>query len=252
MGKPVPFRRVWKRTQPIQRRRDTDFGCRPFDTAALRAVAQDCKANALAAGRQCGHDRSYEPFESLSRYEPPDEKQQVPCARCVLGQARRDNADANDPRSIWRRATRDRGVGYAPQDAMLFPHMSVRQNVLYGSRRAAGVPLDEVLAMLEIAELIDRGVPGLSGGERQRVALARALLSGPSLLLLDEPLSAVDVARRRRVMARLVAWVRARGLPVLHVSHDAAELAPADYVLVLEDGRLAGEGRPEEVLSAEW
>lgn len=151
-----------------------------------------------------------------------------------------------------RRAPRDRGVGYAPQDAMLFPHMSVRQNVLYGSRRAAGVPLDEVLAMLEIAELIDRGVPGLSGGERQRVALARALLSGPSLLLLDEPLSAVDVARRRRVMARLVAWVRARGLPVLHVSHDAAELAPADYVLVLEDGRLAGEGKPEEVLSAEW
>lgn len=150
-----------------------------------------------------------------------------------------------------RRVTRDRGVGYAPQDAMLFPHMSVRQNVLYGSRRAAEVPLDEVLAMLEIEELIGRGVPGLSGGERQRVALARALLSGPSLLLLDEPLSAVDVARRRRVMARLVAWVRARTLPVLHVSHDAAELASADYVLVLEDGRLAGEGKPEDVLRAE-
>jgi molybdate transport system ATP-binding protein len=150
-----------------------------------------------------------------------------------------------------RCSTRDRGVGYAPQDAMLFPHMSVRQNVLYGARRAADVPLDEVLAMLEIEELIGRGVPGLSGGERQRVALARALLSGPSLLLLDEPLSAVDVARRRRVMARLVAWVRARALPVLHVSHDAAELAPADYVLVLEDGRLAGEGKPEDVLSAE-
>lgn len=151
-----------------------------------------------------------------------------------------------------RCSTRDRGVGYAPQDAMLFPHMSVRQNVLYGARRAAGVPLDEVLAMLEIEDLIDRGVPGLSGGERQRVALARALLSGPSLLLLDEPLSAVDVARRRRVMERLVAWVRARALPVLHVSHDAAELAPADYVLVLEDGRLAGQGRPGEVLSANY
>jgi molybdate transport system ATP-binding protein len=156
----------------------------------------------------------------------------------------------DDTAGKMRCPTRDRGVGYAPQDAMLFPHLSVRNNVLYGAARATEAPLGEVLAMLEIEDLIDRRVPGLSGGERQRVALARALLSGPSILLLDEPLSAVDVARRRRVMARLVAWIRARALPVLHVSHDAAEIASADYVLVLEDGRLRGEGRPEEVLSA--
>ena len=82
-------------------------------------------------------------------------------------------------------------------------------------------PLDAVLAMLEVEALVDREVAGLSGGERQRIALARALLSGPSLLLLDEPLSAVDVARRRRILARLIAWLREGGLPAVHVSHDA-------------------------------
>lgn len=132
-------------------------------------------------------------------------------------------------------APRARGVGYSPQDAALFPHMSVRKNVLYGADRAADVPLDAVMAMLEVGELLDRGVAGLSGGERQRVALARALLSGPSLLLLDEPLSAVDVARRRRILAHLVSWIRKRGLPAVHVSHDESELESADHVLVLGD-----------------
>lgn len=130
---------------------------------------------------------------------------------------------------------RHRGVGYAPQDAALFPHMSVRKNVLYGAGRAVGAPLGAVLAMLEVDALVDREVAGLSGGERQRVALARALLSGPSLLLLDEPLSAVDVARRRRILARLMTWLREGGLPAVHVSHDASELEGADHVLVLGD-----------------
>ena len=127
---------------------------------------------------------------------------------------------------------RDRGVGYAPQDAALFPHLTVRQNVLYGAGRASWTPpLDEVMAMLEVEALIDRKPSGLSGGERQRVALARALLSGPDLLLLDEPLAAVDTARRRRVLGRLIAFLRDRELPAIHVSHDAAELASADHVL---------------------
>jgi molybdate transport system ATP-binding protein len=128
-----------------------------------------------------------------------------------------------------------RGIGYAPQDAALFPHLSVRRNVLYGEGRAVHAPLDAVLAMLEVEALIDREIAGLSGGERQRIALARALLSGPSLLLLDEPLSAVDVARRHRILTRLIAWLHETGLPAVHVSHDASELESADHTLVLGD-----------------
>jgi molybdate transport system ATP-binding protein len=141
-----------------------------------------------------------------------------------------------------------RGTGYVPQDVLLFPHLSVRANVLYGAPRGPGAPLTDVLAMLEIEALEDRGVAGLSGGERQRVALARALLSSPSHLLLDEPLGAVDVPRRRRILQRLAAWIAARTLPTVHVSHDAAELSACDHVLVLADGRLVADGSPDDVL----
>lgn len=129
---------------------------------------------------------------------------------------------------------RSRSIGYAPQDAALFPHLSVRANVDYGAARASSHPIDDVFTLLEIAPLTDREVGGLSGGERQRVAVARALLSGPSLLLLDEPLSAVDVARRRRILPRLVEWCRAASLPMVIVSHDESELVAADSVIVLD------------------
>jgi molybdate transport system ATP-binding protein len=154
-----------------------------------------------------------------------------------------------DVGSALFRPPRDRGVGYVPQDGALFPHMSVRGNALYGARRGSGAPpLDEVMSMLEMDGLVDRRVDGLSGGERQRVALARALLSSPALLLLDEPLAAVDVPRRRRIMNRLTGWLASKTLPAVHVSHDATELAAADHVLVLSEGRLAAEGAPDEVL----
>lgn len=142
----------------------------------------------------------------------------------------RDFEDVAGRRFIPARA---RAVGYAPQDAALFPHLPVRANVLYGATRATQVPLDEVLNLLEIGDLVDREVTGLSGGERQRVAVARALLSGPSLLLLDEPLSAVDVARRRRILPRLIEWARLQGVPLVHVSHDEGELSAADAIVVL-------------------
>ena len=131
-----------------------------------------------------------------------------------------------------------RHVGYVPQDVALFPHMNVRRNVLYGRRTGQKLSLDAVARMLEVEAFLDRRVPDLSGGERQRVALARALMSAPELLLLDEPLAAVDVERRRRILPYLLRVRDDLGIPVIYVSHDRGEVDQlADRVIVLEEGR---------------
>ena len=132
-----------------------------------------------------------------------------------------------------------RHVGYVPQDVALFPHMDVRRNVLYGRRAGQKLSLETVTAMLEVGALLDRRVNDLSGGERQRVALARALMSAPELLLLDEPLAAVDVERRRRILPYLLRVRDELGIPVIYVSHDRGEVDQlADRVIVLENGRV--------------
>lgn len=137
--------------------------------------------------------------------------------------------------------TYQRRVGYVPQDAALFPHMNVRANLVYGSHPGISPPLDRVLSMLEIADLINRRVTQLSGGERQRVALGRALMSGPSLLLLDEPLAAVDVPLRRRILPYLRRVRDEMRIPILYVSHDREEVeALADTVVHIENGRITG------------
>ena len=150
------------------------------------------------------------------------------------------------------RPPRERHIGYVPQDALLFPHMSVRGNLLYGSRSASAEAvqwLASVSAMLEIAGLLDRHTQGLSGGERQRVALGRALMTRPSLLLLDEPLAAVDRARRERILPYLLRIRRELHVPLIYVTHDAAELREiADRVLVLEEGTVTTAGAPGLVL----
>lgn len=147
---------------------------------------------------------------------------------------------------------RDRRIGFVPQDALLFPHMSVRGNLLYGVRdasRATRPDLDAVADMLEIAPLLGRGPQELSGGERQRVALGRALMTQPILLLMDEPLAAVDRARRDRILPYLLRIRRELHVPLVYVTHDANELAEiADRVLVLADGAICAAGAPAKVL----
>ena len=134
-----------------------------------------------------------------------------------------------------------RHVGYVPQDVALFPHMNVRRNVLYGRRPAQKLSLETVIEILEVGALLDRRVSQLSGGERQRAALARALMSAPELLLLDEPLAAVDVERRRRILPYLLRVRDELKIPVMYVSHDRAEVDQlADRVIVLQDGRVVG------------
>jgi molybdate transport system ATP-binding protein len=134
-----------------------------------------------------------------------------------------------------------RQVGYVPQDVALFPHMNVRRNLLYGRHPGLSPDLGRVVGMLEIEPLLDRRVTALSGGERQRVAVGRALMSAPSILLLDEPLAAVDVPLRRRILPYLQRVRDELKVPIVYVSHDREEVeALADVVVTLEHGRVSG------------
>ncbi len=148
---------------------------------------------------------------------------------------------------------RARGVGLVPQQGLLFPHLDARRNLLYGAGRArpGSVSLDDVVAALELAPLLERRPDALSGGERQRVALGRALLSGPDALLLDEPLAALDAGLRGRVVPFVAAACRRFGGPVLVVTHALDEaLALGDRAAVLEAGRVVAQGPPRELFAA--
>jgi molybdate transport system ATP-binding protein len=172
-------------------------------------------------------------------------------------------------------APRHRRIGYVPQDLALFPHLDVRRNILFGAARGKGAetssaarnavatasgggaathdaaPLahDRVIDLLELRPLLDRPIAGLSGGERQRVALARALMSGPDLLLLDEPLAALHAALRDRILEDLRHVRDDLRMPLMYVSHDPDEVrAIADWVIVLDGGRSIRAGTPRDAL----
>ncbi|MDO9713059.1 molybdenum ABC transporter ATP-binding protein [Paracraurococcus lichenis] len=138
------------------------------------------------------------------------------------------------------------------QDARLFPHLSVETNLRYGLRRAApgaaGPGFEEVVALLGIGHLLGRRPARLSGGERQRVALGRALLARPRLLLMDEPLAALDADRRGEVLPFLAQLRATARLPILYVTHALEEVdALADHLVLLESGRLVAEGAVEHL-----
>jgi molybdate transport system ATP-binding protein len=145
-----------------------------------------------------------------------------------------------------------RRIGYVFQDSRLFPHLSVLGNLRYGAKRAdpaARVAVfDEVIALLGIQSLLQRRPHQLSGGERQRVALGRALLSQPALLLLDEPLAALDAARREEVLPYLEALRDRLSIPMVYVSHQFDEvLRLATHVVLMEAGSVIAQGSPPEI-----
>ena len=147
-----------------------------------------------------------------------------------------------------------RRIGYVFQDARLFPHLTVRRNLLYG-RWFAGTgrrrgSLDEVVELLGIAPLLERRPGMLSGGERQRVAIGRALLAGPRLLLLDEPLAALDQARKAEILPYLDRLCREAGIPILFVSHALEEVTRlATTMVLLSGGRVVATGPVGEVMA---
>jgi molybdate transport system ATP-binding protein len=147
-----------------------------------------------------------------------------------------------------------RRVGYVFQDARLFPHMSVRANLTYGrffvAKSERRADFDAVVAMLDIAPLLDRRPASLSGGEKQRVAIGRALLASPQLILMDEPLASLDEARKGEILPYVERLRDEAKVPIVYVSHSVAEVARlATDIAVLERGRLAAFGPTADILS---
>jgi molybdate transport system ATP-binding protein len=148
-----------------------------------------------------------------------------------------------------------RPLGYVFQEASLFPHLSVRANLEYGLKRISQaerkVQLEQVVEWLGLSRLIDRRDPAqLSGGERQRVAIGRALLTSPRILLMDEPLSALDTTSKQEILPYLERLHRELNIPVLYVSHALDEVARlADHLVLLEKGRVIASGALGETLA---
>jgi molybdate transport system ATP-binding protein len=147
-----------------------------------------------------------------------------------------------------------RPLGYVFQEASLFPHLSARRNLEYGMKRVAAaerrVALGQAIDLLGIGHLLNRLPNRLSGGERQRVAIARALLTSPKLLLMDEPLAALDLARKNEILPYLERLHDELEIPVLYVSHAPDEVARlADHIVVMEAGRAVAQGALAETLA---
>ncbi len=146
-----------------------------------------------------------------------------------------------------------RGVGFVFQDARLFSHLDVRGNLRFAFRRAQqggnGTGFDDVVNALDLGPLLSRGTGALSGGERQRVAIGRALLTRPRLLLLDEPLAAMDAARKGEILPYIEGLPDEFGIPAIYVSHSVDEVARlADRMVVMAAGQVAAAGDAVEVL----
>ncbi len=151
-------------------------------------------------------------------------------------------------------APENRHVGVVFQEALLFPHLSVERNLRYGERHRRRprrtVAFSRVVEVLELGPLLPRYPPNLSGGERQRVALGRALLSGPELLMMDEPLASLDDPLKGRILSYLERAVAEWDITTLFVTHGQAEVRRvAEWVVVLENGRVLCAGPPDQALT---
>jgi molybdate transport system ATP-binding protein len=170
------------------------------------------------------------------------------------GLVRVDGATLLDTVAGIDRPPHRRGIGYVFQEGRLFPHLTVRQNLLFGrvfarARRPGAPSLDAVVTLLGLDALLARRPAHLSGGEKQRVAIGRALLAHPRLLLMDEPLAALDEARKAEILPFVERLRDEAGVPVVYVSHALAEVARlADAVVLLDAGRVVAAGPTAAIL----
>jgi molybdate transport system ATP-binding protein len=181
--------------------------------------------------------------------------------RCLAGLEHPDRGQIRFGGETWfdaaggiSRAPQGRGIGYLSQDYALFPHLTVARNIAYGLNGVGGPErsrrVREMSGLLGLTGLEDRYPRQLSGGQQQRVALARALARQPRLLLLDEPLSALDAPTREQLRRELRRWLAALGVPALLVTHDRVEaIALGDVVVVLDEGRVCQIGPVQEVFT---
>jgi molybdate transport system ATP-binding protein len=180
--------------------------------------------------------------------------------RCIAGLERHSQGHLSFKGEVWQDNARRifvptyrRPLGYVFQEASLFPHLSVHKNLNYGRKRVRAehkVSLEQAVDLLGIGHLLDRMPDRLSGGERQRVAIARALATSPRLLLMDEPLAALDLKRKGEILPYLERLHDELEIPVFYVSHSPDEVARlADYVVLLSEGRVIAEGGLQETLA---
>ena len=178
--------------------------------------------------------------------------------RCIAGLTKADQGLLSFKGEIWQDdrhflPVHKRPLGYVFQEASLFPHLSVMENLRYGLLRSKGeqkVSLDQAIEFLGIDPLLERKPDRLSGGERQRVAIARALAVSPRLLLMDEPLSALDHPRKQEILPYLERLHDELHIPVLYVTHSSDEVSRlADHLVVLDDGHVVAQGPLTETLA---
>jgi molybdate transport system ATP-binding protein len=202
------------------------------------------------------------PMQGLSALFGASGSGKTTILRCIAGLQRMSGRLSvggeiwqDDAAGIFRR-THERPIGYVFQEASLFPHLSVRDNLRYGQSRARSpgsapaIREAEVVALLGIEALLARAPANLSGGERQRVAVGRALLSQPRLLLMDEPLAALDLASKEEILPYFETLHERLRIPMLYVSHDMAEVQRlADTLVLLDKGRVIATGPIGAVLT---
>ena len=178
--------------------------------------------------------------------------------RAIAGLEKSDDGFLKIGDSVWQKgedflATHKRQIGYVFQDAALFDHLDVKGNLNFVVKRAIGLKedfIESIHNLLEIKTLLNRKIMQLSGGERQRVAIARALLTNPKILLLDEPLSALDSKRKNEILPYLDSIHNDLEIPILYVTHSQDEMSRlADHLLLIEDGNIIGSGPVNDMLT---